>query len=105
MRYKLHLSPLVMANMKHIILGKDVLKNFPHIIQKAWNSNSHTIATMTIENPTNKNRDLMHEYADLFGTEIGEYNLFTAGRHAIDTGERKPTPQRNLRNPVHWRNK
>ncbi|KAF9760649.1 Transposon Ty3-I Gag-Pol polyprotein [Nosema granulosis] len=95
-------SPLVMERTKYVILGIDVIKKWPQIMKKAWHRSGYQKEILAITTSDNKTDRIIKEYEEIFKTEIGEYNLCTAGTHSIDTGNRKPTYQRNLRNPVHF---
>ncbi|KAF9742070.1 hypothetical protein NGRA_3634, partial [Nosema granulosis] len=74
-------SPLVMDKCRCIILGADVIRNYPEILTKIMekiDKRERRIYGLSEAN-------LKEEFSDIFKTEIGDFNMCTIGKHNIDT--------------------
>ncbi|KAF9762245.1 Retrovirus-related Pol polyprotein from transposon opus [Nosema granulosis] len=92
-------SPLVMKDCKYIILGADVIKTNPSLLMKTM-SNIRTVKEELKENSSRRETLIKREFAELFKTEIDDFNLCTTGTHNIRTTTDRPFCQRNGRVPI-----
>ncbi|KAF9751293.1 Retrovirus-related Pol polyprotein from transposon, partial [Nosema granulosis] len=89
-------SPLVMGDLKYIILGADVIKKKPEILTKIIDDFKVDRKKICMTEEV----DFKKEFEDIFKTEIGDFNLCTMGKHDIQTTSDRPIFERNGRIPV-----
>jgi hypothetical protein len=97
-------SPVVTENNKgFIIIKADVIVKHPELLVKITDTfSARNGKSKMVRLHQEKKEGIVKTYENLFKTEISEFELCTAGKHAIETCSDKPIYQRNGRIPIHY---